>query len=36
MILEEPKLRSVKVTVGRRVACKRLQLILSAITLILI
>lgn len=29
MTLEEPKLRSVKLTVGRRVACRRLQLILS-------
>jgi len=36
MTLEELKLRSVKVTIGRRVACKRLRLILSDIALILI
>jgi hypothetical protein len=34
MTLEKPKLRSVKVTVGRRVACKWLRLILHATTLI--
>ena len=36
MTLEELKLRSVKVALGQRVACKRLRLILSDITLILI
>ncbi len=36
MTLEEPKLRGVKVTVGRHVACKRLRLSLGAITLTLI
>lgn len=36
MTLEDRKLRSVRVTVGRRVACKRLRLFLGAITLILI
>jgi len=36
MAFEEPKLRSVRLTAGRRVACKRLQLILSVITLIFI
>jgi len=32
--LEELKLHSVKVTIGQRVACKRLRLILSDIALI--
>ena len=36
MTLEEPKLRGVRVTIGRRVACKRLRLFLGAITLTLI
>ena len=36
MTLEEPKLCGVRVTVGRRVACKRLRLFLGTITLILI
>src|SRR5258708_4718321 len=34
--LEEPKLRSVRLTAGRYVACKRLRLILGTTTLILI
>jgi len=34
MILEDLKLRSVRVTVGRRVACKRLRLFIGAIALI--
>jgi len=36
MTLEELQLRSVKVTTGRRVACRKLRLILSHIMLILI
>ena len=36
MALEEPKLRSVKVTIGRRVACKTIRLLLSTTTLILV